>query len=125
VHDVYRSPDGRHLALQAWNDPMSAPDLKYLLDTATGAVRPIADPALDLAGWRADGLLIADTPTRLLALDPALRVRASVPFHARQVLVAGSRIYAVDDRALSTVTFRGSRRTGTVPRDTRLLAALR
>jgi hypothetical protein len=52
VHDVYRSPDGRHLALQAWNDPLSAPELKYLLDTATGAVRPIADPALDLAGWR-------------------------------------------------------------------------
>jgi hypothetical protein len=124
VHAVYRSPDGRHLALQAWNDPLGAPELKYLLDTSTGAVRPIDGPELQLEGWRADGRLIARTPGTRLALDPALQVRARIPLHARQVLVAGSRIFAVDGRVLSIVTARGPRRVGTVPRETQLLAAL-
>jgi hypothetical protein len=125
VHSVYRSPDGRHLALQAWNDPLDAPELKYLLDTATATVRPIEHPELDLAGWRPDGLLIARTPTELLAFNSALEVRESVPgVRAQQVLLAGSRILAIKDRALSIITAGGQRRIGTVPAQTWLIAAL-
>jgi hypothetical protein len=125
LHSVGRSPDGRHLALQAWNDPLDAPELKYLLDTATGAVRPIEDPELVLEGWRADGLLIARTPNELLALNSALEVRETVrDVRAQQVLVARSRVFTVYDRALGIVTAAGQRRIGTMPRQTWLIAAL-
>ena len=125
VYSVSRSPDGLHLALWAWNDPLSAPVLEYLLDTTTGAVRAIEDAELDLLGWRADGLLIARTPTELVALDSALQVRERMPgVRAQQVLITGSRILTLNGRALSTVTSDGQRRIGTVPAQTRLLAAL-
>ena len=125
VHSVYRSPDRRHLALQAWNDPLDAPELKYLLETATGVVRPIESPELELEGWRADGLLIARTPTELLAFDSALEVRERVPgVRAQQVLLVGSRILAANRRALSVVTTGGQRRIGTMPAQTWLIAAL-
>jgi hypothetical protein len=125
VHSVYPSPDGRHLALQAWNDPLDAPQLKYLLDTATGAVRPIGEPELALAGWREDGLLIARTPNELLAFNSALEVRETVAgVRARQVLLAGSRVFTVSGRALSIVTAGRQRRIGTMPPQTRLIASL-
>jgi hypothetical protein len=125
VHSVSRSPDGRHLALQAWNDPLDAPALKYLLDTASGAVRPIERAELELVGWREDGLLIALTPDELLAFNSALEVRERVSgVRAQRVLLSGSRILTVNDRALSIVTAGGQRRIGTVPAQSWLIAAL-
>jgi hypothetical protein len=125
VHAVYRSPDGRLLALQAWNDPLDAPKLKYLLETATGAMRPIESPELELVGWRRDGHLIAHTPTELLALDSALEVRERVPdVRAQQVHLAGTRAFVLKDRALSIVAAGVQRRVGTVPAQTWLIEAL-
>lgn len=125
IHSVFPSPDGRHLALQAWNDPLDAPERKYLLDTATGTVRPIENPQLELEGWRRDGLLVVRTPTELLALSSALEVHERVPVRAQQVLLAGSGIFAVNRRQLSVIEVDGQqRRVGTLPRDTWLVAAL-
>jgi hypothetical protein len=86
---------------------------------------PSKVPSSGFEGWRADGLLIARTATDLLAFDPALEVRESVSgVRAQQVLVAGSRIFAVNDGALSIVTASGQRRIGTVPPRTWLIAVL-
>jgi hypothetical protein len=125
IHSVHPSPDGRHWALVSL---VGRRDRHFLADTATRAVRPIEIAAMQLVGWLADDRLAVRTRRELVTLDTTWQVRARVSrFRADQALVAGSRILAVDGRALRVLDDSGSspRPAGTFPRTTWLIAPLR
>lgn len=125
VHLVAPSPDGRHFALATFDTPV---DDYFLADAATGTVRPIDIPDVELIGWLAHDRLAVRTRRELLILDPAQQVHQSLPgFRADQAIVAGSGLLVVDARALSVLKLGASspQRAGTVPRDTWLIAPLR
>jgi hypothetical protein len=123
AHIVSPSRDGRRIALATFGTP----DRFFLVDTATGAVRPIEDPVIQLVGWLAHDRLAMRTRQDLVILDTGLRVRHRVRgFRADNSIVAGSQILSVDGRALQALQpgARSPRRAGRVPRDTWLIAPL-
>jgi hypothetical protein len=117
------SPDGHHFALATFGTP----DHFFLVDTGTGAVRPIEVPAVQLIGWLAHDRLAMRTRRDLVILDTVLRVRQRVRrFSAENSIVAGSQILSVDGRAPRALEpgARSPRRAGRVPRDTWLITPL-
>ena len=123
AHIVSPSPDGRHFALATFGTP----DHFFLADTATGAVRPIEDPVIDLIGWIAHDWLAMRTRQDLVILDTGLRVRQRVRgFSADNSILAGSQILSLEGRALQALEpgAKSPRRAGRVPRNTWLLAPL-
>jgi hypothetical protein len=123
IHTVFPSPDGRHLALAT----LGPPDPHFLADTATGAVRPIEFPVRQLVGWLSREQLALRTRRELVILDTALHVRKTVRgFREENAIVAGSRVLAVDGRALQVLGAGAPapRRVGTVPPHTWLIAPL-
>jgi hypothetical protein len=73
------------------------PDHFFLVDTATGAVRRIGDPVIQLIGWLAHDRPAMRTRQDLVILDTALRVRQRVRgFKAVSSIVAGSQILFVE-----------------------------
>jgi hypothetical protein len=123
AHIVSPSPDGRHFALATFGTP----DHFFLVDTATGAVRSIDDPVIDLIGWIAHDRLAMRTRQDLVILDTGLRVRHRVRgFSADNSIVAGSQILSLEGRTLQALEpgARSPRRAGRVPRNTWLIAPL-
>jgi hypothetical protein len=83
---------------------------------------------MQLVGWLAHDRLAVHTRRKLVVLDTALQVRKTVRgFRAEHSIVAGSRVVAVDGRALQVLAAgaRSPHRAGTVPRGTWLMAPLR
>jgi hypothetical protein len=123
AHIVSPSPNSRHLAVATFGTP----DHFFLVDTATGAVRPIELPLIELVGWLGHDRLAMRTRRDLVILDTMLRVRDTVRgFSVANSIVAGSQVVAVDGRALKVLDAGASspRHAGRVPRDTSLIAPL-
>jgi hypothetical protein len=123
AHIVSPSPGGRHFAIATFGTP----DHFFLVDTITGAVRPIEDPVIQLIGWLARDRLAVRTRRELVIVDTALRAHQRVRgFGAENSIVAGSQIFSVDGRALQRrdAGARSPRRLGRVTRGTWLIAPL-
>jgi hypothetical protein len=129
-HTILPSPDGRRLATSQLDevDPLDADD-SFLVETDTGAVRPIELPDLTLLGWVDASLLAVRAGGHLRLLDPELRERLDAGrFRPQSALITPSGdLVASDGRALLALRngARSVERIGTVPKGVHLVAALR
>jgi hypothetical protein len=124
AHIVSPSSGGRHFAIATFGTP----DHFFLVDIATGAVRPIEEPVIELIGWLARDRLAMRTRRDLLILDTALRVHQRVRgFSPENSIVAGSEILSVHGQALLALEAGAwsPRRVGRITRGTWLIAPLR